>query len=63
MENVTLTGEGTLLKKGIPVSGSPLRVLSHLIELEQGVTLASFFAMLNKYEILIQLSDMLEPLR
>jgi len=57
-----LTKEGGIMKRGKPISGSPLGVLSHLIELEEGFTLSSFFAMIKNNEILIQLSELLEPL-
>ncbi|WDP88362.1 MAG: hypothetical protein HUN04_00810 [Desulfobacter sp.] len=62
MEKLTLRKNGKIEKKGKLFSGSPLKLLSHLIELEQGFTLASFFAMVDRYNILIQLSEMLEPL-
>jgi len=62
MEKLMLTKKGEIMKRGKPLSGNPLGVLSHLVELEQGFTLSSFFAMMRNNEILIQLSELLTPL-
>ena len=62
MDKLLLSRNGTLKKKGKKISQNPLNVLSNLIELEHGYTLGSFFSMFKKYEILIQLSELLEPL-
>ncbi len=62
MEKLMLTTEGKIMKRGKPLSRSALGVLSHLVELEQDFTLSSFFSMIRNNEILIQLSELLEPL-
>ena len=62
MERLMLRQDGKIIKRDKPVSGNPLGVLSHLVDLEQGFTLASFFAMLEAYRVFIGLSDLLEPL-
>ena len=46
MEKLLLTKNGRILKKGQEVQGNPLVLLSGLVELEPGFTLASFFKMI-----------------
>ena len=62
MEKLMLTKNGNILKKGRPVHGNPLSLLSGLVELESGFTLASFFKMISAHKAFLQLSEVLETL-
>lgn len=60
MEKIILTQKGFILKKGKPVDNNVFSFLSHIIKLEQGFTLSSFFAMVSQYPELIKLSQFLD---
>jgi len=60
MEKISLTKEGLILKKNIPVTGNVFSLLSHTIVLAPGFTLASFFSMVSKYPDLIKMSELLD---
>lgn len=62
MEKLLLTKNGKILKRGQAVQGNPLALLSGLVELEPGFTLASFFRMIAAHKAFLQLSDVLETL-
>ncbi len=60
MEKVSLTKDGIIMKKGKPVTDNVFSLLSNIIELESGFTLASFFAMVARYREFIKMSELLE---
>ncbi|MCG8637693.1 MAG: hypothetical protein MI863_27960 [Desulfobacterales bacterium] len=62
MENIVLTQGGRILKRGVPFTGNPISLLSHLVTLEHGFRLSSFFAMVRAHTDYIQLSELAEPL-
>ncbi|MCG8616330.1 MAG: hypothetical protein MI802_08945 [Desulfobacterales bacterium] len=62
MEKVLLATDGSIIKRGKPFSGNPLSLLSHMVDLEPGFTLSSFFALLAGHPVLMELSELLEPL-
>ena len=62
MENVMLTKDGRIMKRGNPATENPLALLSNLVELEPGYRLCSFFAMVKTHDVFIRLSALLAPL-
>ena len=62
METLRLTPEGKILQKNRPATGDPLSWLTHLVTLDAGVTLASFFTMIRSCPDFIRLSPVLDPL-
>ncbi len=62
MEKILLTCDGRILKRGKRFAGNPLGLLSHLVELEEGYRLSSFFAMIRTHTVYIQMSELLEAL-
>lgn len=60
MEKIYLTKDGIILKKDKPVTDNVLPLLSNTIELEPGFTLASFFAIIDKYKSFVKMSELLE---
>jgi hypothetical protein len=62
MDTITLMPDGWIVKKDIPVSADILPVLSSTICLAPGVTLGSFFDMVQHYPDLMRISPYLDPL-
>ena len=60
MEKIYLTEDGIILKKGKPVTDNVLPLLSNTIELDPGFTLASFFAIIDRYKSFKKMSELLE---
>jgi hypothetical protein len=56
MNTVTLMTNGTLFTDGKPVDAEPLSCLSFKVILEEGVTVRSLFAMLERYPLLTRLN-------
>lgn len=59
MNDIWLKNDGQLVCKGETVEKDPLRYLSYKVLLEKTCTLRSFFRMLEKYELLVQLNPFL----
>jgi hypothetical protein len=62
MQTLDLQPDGTLIKRGKPVTGQVMKLLGHSIRFEPGVFLGSVFMMLDKYPDFLILSDMLPTL-
>ena len=60
MDNVTLQENGELIGPGQGGVQKPLLMLNHRLLLAEGVTLRSFFRMLERYDILQQLNAFFE---
>lgn len=62
METIILLPDGWISKKDKPVTDDILPLLSSIVCLATGVTLRSFFDMVQRYPDLLRLSPYLEPL-
>ena len=62
MQTVLLTGDGRILRGGDEPRGSVLPLLRLPVELAEGYTLASFFALVSKHSQLTELSEFLPGL-
>lgn len=62
MEKIFIHTNGIIEKNNQTINMSVLKLLGQSIELDENFTLASFFMMVNRYPVLKDISDMLEPL-
>ena len=62
MEKIILTDDGSILKRGRTFTGNPLSLLSSLVELAPGFTLAGFFNMVARHRVFLGMSELLVPL-
>lgn len=62
MERIRIHKNGVISKKGKKITSSVLKVLGDSIEIDETVTLASFFMMVETYPDLKKISDMLGAL-
>jgi hypothetical protein len=59
MNTITLKTNGHIAADGKMVESDPLMFLGHMVELEEGYTLRSFFRLFEKYALLSQLNAFL----
>jgi hypothetical protein len=57
MNSVTLAKDGGITGTGSSAGAGPLKLLGHRVELEDDYRLASYFRMLEKHPVLMELSD------
>ena len=56
MNSITLIKNGLIVHNTKPVSPDPLMYLSYMVDLDEGYTLRSFFKMLEKYPLFVNLN-------
>ncbi|HCY83658.1 MAG TPA: hypothetical protein DHV36_00820 [Desulfobacteraceae bacterium] len=62
MDKIRVSTDGRIIKRGKPFSGNPLSLLAHMVDLEPGFTLNSFFSMVAQNAVFTELSALVQPL-